>query len=357
MDSISNTYTSFYIADNVGSVQLKDATLRDLVATLYTELHIMENSSETYGLSTPQGVFHSTILEGLKRLGYLKIIEETADLVDYYFSNQKFGSNTVGASLGYMAKRSKDTFDIRFDLSFSELDKTMDECKLSLVIKAHRLFLAELCKKITRSYDPNHIDSGNAIYRTYVGKKEQQRNGKTFMVSSFDEHTSIDFIEYAALLKQVYMSMYAYSESLGEFAKIFVDAATASKQLSASFAKDRQTKTFAEQRKSPRPEKVQVSLKPVRKTSYNDTSVKTSPVPETNAWAQRQAEFDLVVDLVGSDASSTPVSGTGASAGASAGAPTVSETEYVRVSRKKAPAPVRKPKSVSRSKTLASINA
>lgn len=302
MDSISNTFSNFYTAENIGEVQLGQANLKEILAALLTEYRIMEHSVKTVGTSTPQGAFHSTILEGLKRLGYPKILQETAELVTY-LTNPKFGSSTIGATLGYMAKRSKEDFDIRFDLSFGELNQTLDECKLSLIIKAHRLFLAELCKKITRSYNPADIDSGKAVYRKFAGEAEQIRNGKTVKVPTFTEHSSADFSDYASFLKQVYTRVYAFSDTLSEFVKIFVDAAAASKQLAAKLAEEKRPKTIAEQRGSPKAEKktttTTTKAQPTKKvTPVNNTNVKAGPPPAVNAWAQRQAEFELAKDLV-----------------------------------------------------------
>lgn len=297
MDSISNTFSNFYTAENIGEVQLGQANLKEILAALLTEFRIMEHSVKTVGTSTPQGAFHSTILEGLKRLGYPKILQETAELVTY-LTNPKFGSSTIGATLGYMAKRSKEDFDIRFDLSFGELNQTLDECKLSLIIKAHRLFLAELCKKICRSYNPADIDSGKAVYRKFSGEAEQIRNGKTVKVPTFTEHSSADFSDYASYLKQVYTHVYAFSDTLSEFVKIFVNAAAASKQLATKLAEEKRPRTIAEQRGSPKAEKKPVPQQKKKVVAVNNTNVKAGPAPAVNAWAQRQAEFDLAKDLV-----------------------------------------------------------
>jgi hypothetical protein len=99
MDSISNIFSNFYTAENIGEVQLGQANLKEILSALFTEYRIMEHSVKTVGTSTPQGAFHSTILEGLKRLGYPKILQETAELVNY-ITNPKFGSSTIGATLG-----------------------------------------------------------------------------------------------------------------------------------------------------------------------------------------------------------------------------------------------------------------
>lgn len=355
MDSISNTFSNFYTAENIGEVQLGHANLKEILSALLTEYRIMEHSAKTVGTSTPQGAFHSTILEGLKRLGYPKILQETAELVTY-LTNPKFGSSTIGATLSYMAKRSKEDFDIRFDLSFGELNQTLDECKLSLIIKAHRLFLAELCKKITRSYNPDDIDSGRAVYRKFAGESEQIRNGKTVKVPTFTEHSSADFSDYASYLKQVYTRVYAYSDTLSEFVKIFADAAAASKQLAAKLAEDKRPKTIAEQRGSPKAEK---RTPPVKKVvAVNNLNVKPGPSPAVNAWAQRQAEFELAKELV-ADAEPEVVKEAAKVEAVEEAAKVEAEDEFIEVSRKKTKQTkqTKKPvaKGASRAKALASI--
>ena len=363
MDSISNTFSNFYTAENIGEVQLGQANLKEILSALLTEYRIMEHSAKTVGTSTPQGVFHSTILEGLKHLGFPKILQETAELVKY-LTNPKFGSSTIGANLSYMAKRSKEDFDIRFDLSFNELNQTLDECKLSLIIKAHRLFLAELCKKITRSYNPDDIDAGKAFYRKFAGESEQIRNGKTVKVPTFTEHSSADFSDYASYLKQVYTHVYAYSDTLSEFVKIFMDAATASKQLAMKLADEKRPKTIAEQRGSPKMEKKVVPAPVKKPVAINNTTVKTAPAPSVNAWAKRQAEFELVKDLVSDAVEAEAVEDVEAEAVEEAESEVVEvnpETEFVEVSRKKAVVKTahkpKKPqaKGPSRAKALAAI--
>lgn len=364
MDSISNTFSNFYTAENLGDVQLGQANLKEILAALLTEYRIMEHSAKTVGTSTPQGAFHSTILEGLKRLGYPKILQETADLVTY-LTNPKFGSSTIGANLSYMAKRSKEDFDIRFDLSFAELNQTLDECKLLLIIKAHRLFLAELCKKICRSYNPTDIDSSKAVYRKFSGDVEQIRNGKTVKIPTFTEHSSVEFMGYTTSLKQVYTRVYAYSDTLGEFVKVFVDAASASKQLAAKLAEEKRPKTIAEQRGSPKAEKKTTTTTPATKTPHTkkvvpvNTSVKTAPPPAANAWSQRQAEFELVNDLV-SAAPAVAEAPVEVEAPAAVEAPVEAEVpveaEFVEVSRKKATVTTKTTKAKkSRAKMLTAI--
>jgi len=301
MENISNIFTTYYTTENIGEVQLGNANLKEILAALLTEFRIMEHSVKTAGTSTPQGAFHSTIVAGLKNLGYPKILEMTAELVNY-ITYPKFGGATIGATLGFMAKRTKETFDFRFDLSFAELNHTLDECKMSLIIKAHRLFLAELCKKIARTYNPADIVAGKAFYRKFAGEATQLRNGKTVTVPTFTEHSSADFADYATLLKEIYTSVYAYSDSLSEFTKIFVDAVTASKEMAAKLAMDRRPKTLAEQRGSPKIEKKTTPLPPQKKVvpkTVNAPTVNAPTVnaPTVNAWAQRNAEFELAKDL------------------------------------------------------------
>ena len=361
METISKTFTTHYTANNIGDVQLGQANLLEITAALFTELRIMDHSVKTVGTSTPQGVFHNTIMEGLDNLGYTKILKETAELVDY-IANPKFGGTTIGATLGYMAKRTKETFDFRFDLSFTELNQTLDECKMSVIIKAHRLFLAELCKKITRSYNPADIDSGKAVYRKFAGEAEQIRNGKTVMVPTFTEHSSVDFADYATLLKHVYTRMYAYSDTLGEFSKIFGAAATASKELATKLAANKRPTTLAEQRGSPKMEKKPAPQKKSTPKEHNDTTVKAGPAPTVNAWAQRQAEFELAKDLVGSEEVSDSEPETTLEPEPEKIEPEP-EVEFVKVSRKKDAAKTTKttktttknPKASSRAKVLATI--
>jgi len=362
MDSISNTFSNFYTAENIGEVQLGRANLKEILAALLTEFRIMEHSAKTVGTSTPQGAFHSTILEGLKRLGYPKILQETAVLVTY-ITDPKFGSSTIGASLGYMAKRSKEDFDIRFDLSFNELNQTLDECKMSLIIKAHRLFLAELCKKLTRAYNPDDLDSGKAVYRKFSGEAEQIRNGKTVKVPTFTEHSSADFSDYVSYLKQVYTRVYAYSDTLGEFVKVFVDAAAASKQLATKLADEKRPKTLAEQRGSPKTEKKAAPQQKKKVVAVNNTDVKQVAPPAVNAWAQRQAEFELVADLVADTPAPVPTPEVVEETQDDSEVVEESEPEFVEISRKKATvtttktSKAKKPvtKGASRAKALAAI--
>lgn len=298
MDSISNTFTTFYATENIGEVQIGQANLQEILAAIFTEVSIMKHSVKTVGTSTPQGAFHSIILEGLNVLGYSKILEETVELVNY-IDNPKFGSSMIGDNLRHMVKRSKEDFDIRFDLSFAEFDQTLDECKLSLMIKAHRLFLAELCKKISRSYVPTDIDPSKAVYRKFAGEATQIRNGKQVTVPKYTEHSSVEFVDYATLLKSIYTRVYAYSDTLSEFTKIFVTAAAASKKLATKMTESRHAKTIAEQRGSPKMGQPQNAMKPKPKPKpFNDASVKVGPIPLVNSWSQRQSEFELAKDLV-----------------------------------------------------------
>jgi hypothetical protein len=300
MESISNTYTSIYTAENVGEETLGHANLKQILAALLSEYRIMVHSANTAGESTPQGAFHSTILAGLTRLGYLKIMQETAELANY-ITDPKFGASTIGSELGYMARRSKEDFDIRFDLTFNEQNLKLDECRLSVIIKAHRLFLAELCKKVCRSYNPSDIDPSKAVYRKFAGESEQIRNGKTVKVPKFTEHSSIDFVNYVTLLKQVYSRMYAYSDTLSEFIEIFTAAAAASKQVATRLSEERQkhrTKTIGEQRGSSKLEK-KVHPKQSKQVAVNNTAVKPAPPPATNVWSERKAEAELAKQLIG----------------------------------------------------------
>lgn len=370
MDSISNTFSNLYTAENIGEVQLGRANLKEILSALLTEYRIMEHSAKTVGTSTPQGAFHSTILEGLNRLGYPKILQDTAELVTY-LTNPKFGSSTIGATLGYMAKRSKEDFDIRFDLSFAELNQNLDECKMSLIIKAHRLFLAELCKKICRSYNPTDIDPDKAVYRKFSGEAEQIRNGKTVKVPTYIERSSEDFSDYASYIKQVYTRVYAYSDTLREFGEIFAAAVTASKDVTSKLVEEKRPKTLAEQRGSPKAEKKIVATKthPVKKvTPVNNTNVKPRPPPAVNAWAQRQAEFELAKDLVAPEPVAEPVALEAIVEVAEANTDAIEEgeeSEFVEVSRKKANVTTKttksahakkpQPKGASRAKALVAI--
>jgi hypothetical protein len=250
MDSISNIFSNFYTTENIGDVQLGRANLKEILAALLTEFRIIEHSVKTTGTSTPQGVFHSTILAGLNKLGYSKVLLETAELVNY-ITNPKFGSATIGASIGYMVKRTKEEFDIRFDLSFAEQNTTLDECKMTTMIKTHRLFLAELCKKITRSYNPDDIEPGRAVFRKFAGQVEQIRKGKTVKVANFTEHSSVEFVDYVTLLKQVYTRVYAFSDTLSEFTSIFASAAAASKALVTKLASEKRPKAKAGKKQAP----------------------------------------------------------------------------------------------------------
>jgi hypothetical protein len=374
MDSISNTFSNFYTTENIGNVQLGNANLNEILSALLTEYRIMEHSVKTVGTSTPQGAFHNVILEGLQRIGYIKILKETAELVNY-ISHPKFGMSTIGATLGYMAKRTKENFDIRFDLSFTELNQTLDNCKLTLVIKAHRLFLAELCKKITRTYNPDDIDSSKAIYRKFSGEAEQIRNGKTVTIPTFTEHSSADFSDYASYLKQIYTKVYAYSDTMSEFIKIFVDAVATSKQVSSKLTEERRPKTIAEQRGSPKVEKKERTEQKTQKTHrekkvvpINNTNVKTAPPPTVNAWSKRQAEFELITDLVAEqepvDAEIEVVAEVNDKADVESESESEAEPEFIEVSRKKTTtkATEKKPyekkshvKGISRTKVLATI--
>ena len=311
MDSISNIFSNYYTANNVGSVQLRNANLKEILAALLTEYRIMLHSVKTAGSRTPQGAFHGVILDGLNTLGYPRVLTETAELVNY-IDDRKFGANTIGATIGYMAKRSKEDFDIRFDLAFAEQELTMDECKLSLLIKAHRLFLAELCKKISRTYNPADIEPGKAYYRKFAGDAEQVRGGKTVKVPTFTEHSSVEFCDYATLLKQVYTRVYAYSDTLSEFIKVFADAALASKQTANKLADEKHHhKTLAEERGSPKmekktePKKTEPKKTEPKKQSkpkpVNNTDVKPGSPPKENAWTKRQSEFELAAALVGAE--------------------------------------------------------
>lgn len=357
MDSISNIFSTYYTSNNVGGVQLRDANLKEILAALLTEYRIMLHSVKTAGSRTPQGAFHGVILDGLNALGYPRVLTETAELVNY-IDDRKFGANTIGATIGYMAKRSKEDFDIRFDLSFAEQELTLDECKLSLLIKAHRLFLAELCKKIARSYNPADIEPGKAFYRKFAGEAEQVRGGKSVKVPTFTEHSSAEFCDYATLLKQVYTRVYAYSDTLSEFIKIFADAALASKQTAAKLAEEKHPrKTLAEERGSPKMEKKPEPKKQSKPKSFNDTSVKPASPPKENAWAKRQSEFELAAALVGAE---PVVEEAVAEDEAVVDEPVVAhEDEFVEVSRKKkAPAKPQKAqaKNASRAKMLATIS-
>ena len=354
MDSISTIFTKYYTAEKVGELRLGDANLKHLLATIYTEIRIMDHSVKS-GSDTPQVAFHRAIMNGLEKLGYFKILQGTAELTNY-ITNPKFGGSTVGAPLGSMIKRTKETFDIRFDVSYAEQEMTLDECKFFLLVKAHRLFLAELSKKASRSYNPADIEPGKAVYRKYAGDAQQVRNGKTVMVPIFTEHSSVDFVDYVTLLKDIYTPMYAYSDNLSEFTKIFGEAAAASKELSTKMAQNKQrSKTLAEQRGSP---KIEKKTPPQKKVVVNDTTVKAAPPPVVNAWSQRKADFEAALSLLGMEGIQEEESDTEVPA---AEPEPVAEPveEFVSVSRKKTEKkPEKKPmaKGASRGKQLANLS-
>lgn len=221
---IFNTFAGaaeFYTQEKCGTLMLKATQYSELLSAVLAELNVLyagtQNKSET-----PSKVFGNHVLAEFTRLAFDTLCVKCDALQE--FESEEFGF-ILRSQLGKLTHRKKGEFDGSYDIHFTEMDQSLEETRLFTLIKALRLYTAELFKRLVGSYDPADFDSAHVTYSVGGAKRSSEA-----------------FIAYAQQLYEIHFSFCKYSEKLTEFSDIFKTAAGLSKALSEKLKTERESK-------------------------------------------------------------------------------------------------------------------
>lgn len=278
---IFNTFagaSEFYTQEKCGTIMLKGVRYGELLAAILHELTTLYKGTQTKS-DTPSKVFGQHVLEAFTRLGLDKLCVKCDALQE--FESDEFGFS-LRSQFGKLTHRKKGEFDPSYDIHFKEIELPLEETRLFTLIKALRLYVAELFIRMVGSYDPADFDSSRVTYNVGTSKRSSQ-----------------SFIAYAEQLNQIHFDFCKYSETLSEFSETFKKAAELSKALSEKQKVERESKRRVEKAEA-KAEKAdtKTKLKVVAKTAqaprvFKKTDggkiVEVAPGPPS-IWKKREAD-------------------------------------------------------------------
>ena len=260
--------TEFYTKEECGTLKLGASQFRELLATVCTELAILYKSSLSSN-ETPSKVFAEHVLSELTIFEFDKLCVKCDTLQQY--DEAEFGY-FLKSELGKLCHRKKGEFDPTFDIHFSDMEASLDDTKLFTLIKALRLYLSELFRRIAGTYDPTDFKPENATY-SHKGSKR----------------ATPEFISYAMDLHSLHLDFCKFSDNLSEFGKIFKNASVLSKTLSEKL------KTQKEERR--RAKTTSKDVKVVVTTTATATQAKPKTVHFSKQNDARNNEVKVVPNV------------------------------------------------------------
>jgi hypothetical protein len=215
-----------YYADDLGEKTLRLSQFIDLCTVLGAEMSIQCDTlaSEKH---TPQKVYAQSVITGLSELNFDTIFDKCCTLYEHH--NGVEYSKLFNCDLGWLSRRHKGEFDIAFDIPHKNLDEKLDECRPYTLIKALRLYVSDLYKKITGSYNPAAYDPRKVTYR--VGDSRR---------------TSDEFIRFCNELTNIHKHFCVYSEKLDEFFALFKKSGDLAKACKAELDAQRDAQRTAQ---------------------------------------------------------------------------------------------------------------
>jgi hypothetical protein len=277
---IFNTFagaSEFYTQEKCGTIMLKGVRYGELLAAVLHELTTLYKGTQTK-TDTPSKVFGQYVLEAFTRLGLDKLCVKCDALQE--FESEEFGFS-LRSQFGKLTHRKKGEFDPSYDIHFKEMELPLEETRLFTLIKALRLYVAELFIRMVGSYDPADFDSSRVTYNVGTAKRSSQA-----------------FIAYAEQLNQIHFGFCKYSETLSEFSETFKKAAELSKALSEKQKAERESKRRVEKTDAKAEKKTDTKVKVVVKSTQaprvfkkaEDGKVVQLPPPPPSVWKQREAD-------------------------------------------------------------------
>ncbi len=277
---IFNTFagaSEFYTQEKCGTIMLKGVRYGELLAAVLHELTTLYKGTQTKS-DTPSKVFGQHVLEAFTRLGLDKLCVKCDTLQEY--ESEEFGFS-LRSQFGKLTHRKKGEFDPSYDIHFKEMELPLEETRLFTLIKALRLYVAELFIRMVGSYDPADFDSSRVTYNVGTAKRSSQA-----------------FIAYAEQLNQIHFGFCKYSETLSEFSETFKKAAELSKALSEKQKVERESKRRVEKTDVKAEKKTDTKVKVVVKSTQaprvfkkaEDGKVVQLPPAPPSIWKKREAE-------------------------------------------------------------------
>jgi hypothetical protein len=221
---IFNTFAGaaeFYTQEQCGTLMLKATQYTELLSAVLAKLNELYTGTQNKS-ETPSKVFGNHVLAEFTRLDFDNLSVKCDALQE--FESEEFGF-ILRSQLGKITHRKKGEFDGSYDIHFTEMDQSLEDTRLFTMIKALRLYTAELFKRLVGSYDPADFDSARVTYSVGGAKRS----------SEF-------FMTYAQQLYEIHFGFCKYSEKLTEFSDIFKTAAGLSKALSEKLKTERESK-------------------------------------------------------------------------------------------------------------------
>jgi hypothetical protein len=155
----------YYTTHNCASIFLGSAYFSDILAAVKTDIYILsedvKRADKTFK-GQRQFTYAKTILDGLVELGIPELLEicETVNS----FKGKDF-ARALDLQLGKLSKRTKETFDIRYDIHINDLKTSaLEDMKIVPLFKALRLALADLFGTIAQTYNVSEFDIESATY-------------------------------------------------------------------------------------------------------------------------------------------------------------------------------------------------
>ena len=207
---VSPIFSSFtdalthYASKECGKIQMRNASFVDIFSTIATAISIFQEDS-LLEKQTSAKTFATFVLPKLAHIKFDELLTEISKIIKKH--HDKEYSKYLDAELGWICKKPKEEFNIVYDIHFKNQLEILDESRPFTLIKALRLFTAELFKRFTGSYNPSDYNGERVYYKV-----------------NNSQRSSLEFIEYTKDILNLHILFCKYSERLSEFFDIFKEA-------------------------------------------------------------------------------------------------------------------------------------